>query len=79
MEQLKDLLESHQVVHRLLLKSTICSQEDYIDILSGNSVHNLVRDGVVRDDDFTVLWIMNGAQAFRSSHFAYWPCFLTVN
>ena len=61
MEHLRDLLKNHQVANRLLLKSTICSQEDYIDILSGNSMHNLVRDGVVCDDEFTVLWNMDGA------------------
>ena len=79
MEQLRDLLEHHHVANRLLLKSIICSQEDYIAILSGNSMHNLVRGGVVCDDEFTVLWNMDGAQAFRSSIFAYWSCFLTVS
>ena len=77
--QLKDLLENHHVAHRLLLRATICAQEDYIDILSGNNMRSMVNEGVMQNDDFTVLWNMDGAQAFKFSNFAYWPFFLTVN
>ena len=42
-------------------------------------MRSMVNEGVVQDYDFTVLWNMDGAQAFKYSNFAYWPFFLTVN
>ena len=42
-------------------------------------MRSMVNEGVVQNDDFTVLWNMDGAQAFKSSNFAYWPFFLKVN
>ena len=42
-------------------------------------MRSMVNEGAVQYDDFTVLWNMDGAQAFKSSNFAYWPLFLSVN
>ena len=63
----------------ILKKSELCRTEQLSDILSGQYVKNLVREDVLSDEDITLLGILDGAQAFKSSSRSYWPFFATIN
>ena len=70
-------MEEHNT--SVLKKSELCRTEQLLDILSGQYVKNLVREYVLSDEDITLLEILDGAQAFKSSSRSYWPFFATIN
>ena len=77
--QLKDLLENHGVASKLIMKSEVVDDPDFIDIFSGKSFRKLISNQTINDTDLTIIFNIDGVPVFSSSNSSIWPFQCIVN